>query len=117
MNGSCRPTPRDVITIGAHSAEEILEALKREFAVERLAFEKLNPVTRGGFQREKEFQEKNGLPVRDWENICCYGFPGIKTACRITATWNTGIKWFRWICMYSMSGTKGSCFPIASCCP
>lgn len=72
MNGSCRPTPRDVITIGAHSAEEILEALKREFAMERLAFEKLNPVTRGGFQREKEFQEKNGLPVRDWENICCY---------------------------------------------
>lgn len=49
MNGSCRPTPQDVITIGAHSAEEILEALKREFAMERLAFEKLNPVTRGGF--------------------------------------------------------------------
>ena len=72
MNGSCRPTPQDVITIGAHSAEEILEALKREFAMERLAFEKLNPVTRGGFQREKEFQQKNGLPVRDWENICCY---------------------------------------------
>ena len=61
-----------MITIGAHSAEEILEALKREFAMERLAFEKLNPVTRGGFQREKEFQQKNGLPVRDWENICCY---------------------------------------------
>ena len=116
MNGSCRPTPRDVITIGAHSAEEILEALKREFAMERLAFEKLNPVTRGGFQREKEFQQKNGLPVRDWKNICCY---------RLSRDQNS-LPYYRYlehryqmvpVDLYSMSGTRGSCFPIASCCP
>ena len=79
MNGSCRPTPRDVITIGAHSAEEILEALKREFAMERLAFEELNPVTRGGFQREKEFQQKNGLPVTGLgKHMLLPAFPGSK---------------------------------------
>lgn len=66
------PEPPDMVVMGEHSDEEILEGLKREFAMRRLAFEELNPVTRGGFQREKEFQQRNGLPVRDWAKIRCY---------------------------------------------